>query len=101
MFAQGIDESTICEGVDHLSEVSDAGKQDRVWRVEIGGLARELVFRAEEIECVRHRIKVPRPVIDNRDHRSAFVLGSSFDKRRSREQAARIARAQALKIASI
>ena len=52
---------------------------------------------SQVVKRLLYRIQVARAIIHDRDHRSPLVLGSILPKRRSREQATRRARANALK----
>ena len=58
--------------------------------------------RAQMIQRLFDRSKIPGAIVDDRDHQSnPFVLGSKRAMRRSRQQAARSARANALNNDSI
>jgi len=64
-------------------------------------VADQCVLRTDCVQRVFHGTKIPRAVIDDRDHSNPFVDGSTRFNRASREHAYRIARAKHLKIASI
>ncbi len=64
-------------------------------------VAGNLCRYSEMRKSLGDRSQVPGAVIDNRNHSSPLVLGNTRAKRRSLEQAKRIARANALKTASI
>ena len=82
-------------------EVTDAGDDDGVCARELAGDCRCPDVRTDRAERFPHRREVAGAVVDERDHSRPFVLGNIFARRLSFEHAARSARANALKQASI
>ena len=82
------------------AEVSDARHDDSRSFTELGGVGGRVQVGAEGAKRLAHRRQVARAVVDERDHNRPLVLGSTFARRLSFEQATRSARANALKTAS-
>ena len=82
------------------SKVSHSGKDDFVCLAYNRWIVCDDAICFQMLECLLHRRQVSRPVIDNRDHSSPFVLGSIVASRASFAHATRSARANALNTAS-
>ena len=82
-------------------EVSDAGNHDGTGAGEILRFTRQGDGGSRRLQAALDRREVAGAVVDEGDHNSPFVLGSVRARRRSRAQAMRSARANALNMASI
>src|ERR1019366_981007 len=84
------------------SKMTDPGKHHLRRCSDLRRIRSNGALLPQPVERLFHRNQVPGAVIDNRNHHSTpLVLGKSRAMRRSRQQAARNARANALKSASI
>src|SRR5262249_55024607 len=82
-------------------EMADAGHDDPARACEFTGCLGRIKGCAHGGQRFSDGGEIPRLVVDQRDHRSPFVLGSAFAIRLSFAQATRSARPNALKTASI
>ena len=81
-------------------EVADTRHDDAACACELGRSSGREELGPDRRKSLAHGSEIPRPIVNQRDHRSPFVLGITFASRRSREHAMRSARPKALKSAS-